>query len=66
MVSTILSIVLGILTCAIGLWKYFTGKEKKRQDALDEAGSMVTKGVKDEDISAITAGFDRIIRLRRK
>ena len=64
MVSTILSIVLGIITCAIGIWKYSRSKEKRRNEEIDKAEELIEKGIKDADISSLNSGFDRLRRLR--
>ena len=61
--SAVIGIVSSVLAIIIGLWKFFTGKDrakrKKRQEALDE----VREGVKKKDPTRITSGFDRLNRL---
>lgn len=62
--TTILGIIGGVLSIIIGLWKFFTGKERKRQSALDRGYEKIKEGIKNESVSDITAGFDDINRVR--
>jgi hypothetical protein len=55
---------LGIITCAIGIWKYSRSKEKRRNEEIDKAEELIEKGIKDADISSLNSGFDRLRRLR--
>jgi hypothetical protein len=64
MTGTILSIILAILTCAIGIWKYMRGKERKHEERIEDAKKLIEQGIEDADISAINRGFDRLRRMR--
>jgi hypothetical protein len=62
MANTILAIIASVLTIAIGLWRYFTGKEKEKQKKKQEAANDIKQGVEENDPSKITGGFDRLNR----
>jgi hypothetical protein len=64
MTGTILSIILAILTCAIGIWKYVRGKERKREERIEDAKKLIEQGIEDADISTVSRGFDRLRRVR--
>jgi hypothetical protein len=64
MTGTILSIILAILTCAIGIWKYVRGKERKREERIEDAKKLIEQGIEDADISVISRGIDRLRRMR--
>jgi hypothetical protein len=64
MTGTILSIILAILTCAIGIWKHVRGKERKREERIEDAKKLIEQGIEDADISAVSRGIDRLRRVR--
>lgn len=62
MTATILGIIASLLTIAIGLWKYFTGRERVKQKRKEDAGNEINQGIDNKDPSHITGGFDKLNR----
>ena len=62
MLAQILTIVISLLTIVIGLWRYFTGKEKAKQKRKEDAGNEVNQGIDEKDPSKITSGMDNLNR----
>jgi uncharacterized YccA/Bax inhibitor family protein len=60
MIATILTLIGTILSCVIGLWKYFGRKASETRANVTSAQSMVQEGLNENDISKITAGFARL------
>ena len=60
--SQILTIVASILAIAIGLWKYFTGKESEKQKRKEDASNEIKQGMDENDPSKITSGMDNLNR----
>lgn len=60
--SQVLTIIISVLSIAIGLWKHFTSKAREKQKRKDEAGNEIKQGMDKDDPSAITGGFDALNR----
>jgi len=52
------------LTAAIGIWRFFSSKNRKKRQAADKADQMLKEGIKEGDTSKITAAWDRIRRIK--
>ena len=59
---SIFSALSGLLLIIIGVWKYFSRKNRERRKNADEARKLTESGIKNNDASEISAGFDRINR----
>ncbi len=58
--TNIIGLALAICTIIIGLWKWYFGKKRKRAKDAEQAKKLLSKGVDEEDVSAITRAFDRL------
>ena len=61
---TWLAVVGASLQLMFLVFKKWFSLDKEQKEKLQEAQNEVTKGIKEGDISAITAGFDRANKLR--
>ena len=59
---SIFSALSGLFLIIIGLWKFFGRKNRERRKNADEARKLTESGIKNNDASEISAGFDRINR----
>lgn len=62
MTPQILAIISSIFAIIIGLWRFFSGKERIRKKLREEASKDIKQGVSENDPSKITGGFDRLNR----
>jgi type II secretory pathway pseudopilin PulG len=60
--SQVLIIISSLLAIVIGLWKYFTGKARKKQKRRVEAKNEIKQGMDENDPSKITSGLDNLNR----
>jgi type II secretory pathway pseudopilin PulG len=60
--SQILVIISSLLAIVIGLWKYFTGKARKKQKRKEDAANEIKQGMDENDPSKITGGLDNLNR----
>ena len=60
----ILAIVGMVLTCAIGIWKFVGRLKSQERKQAQKAKEILDEGIKNNDPSSITAGFDRMRRIK--
>ena len=58
-----LKVIGSVLLIIIGFWKFKMSKKKQKSDLADEAKKKIDEAKKNNDMSGITAGIDRINRL---
>lgn len=63
--TLVLGIVASLLTIAIGLWKFFWGRDAERKKKKEKAGNEIKDAIDSGDTSAITGGFDDLNRVRK-
>lgn len=65
MATQIISAVVLLLTCVVGLWKFFARRKSERRRLADEAMDKINKAASDGDESDLLDGFDGINRANR-
>jgi uncharacterized membrane protein (DUF106 family) len=66
MAGQMLTIVSSVLAMIIGLWKFFTGKERKRQKEIDEEQKKFKKAVKSGNRGPMLRSALKLRQLRKK
>lgn len=61
--STLLAIIGSALTLIIGLWKWFSDKDREVRAKIEEAAKEIERGIDEGDVSAINSGIQRLGRL---
>ena len=60
---TWLTVVGLVLSCVIGVWRFFKRIKSERRKVADEAKKQLKEGLDNSDTSRITSSFDRMRRL---
>jgi len=61
--ASLLTVIGSALALAIMILKLFTDKDKEEKKKIDDAGKLIGEGIRDGDVSKITAGFTRLRNL---
>lgn len=58
-----LVVIGGVLSCVIGLWKFFRGRQQYRKKVIDDAIQDLEKAHENKDSSSILDAWDKYKRL---
>ena len=64
MIIAICSALCAVISLIVGIWKYFSRKNRELRRMADAAAEEITVGLADNNPSLITAGLDRLARMR--
>jgi hypothetical protein len=63
--TSLLAVLGAALTLIIGVFKYFTDKEREVKEEKRKANELLEEGINEKDTSKITAAIARINGLRK-
>jgi len=55
-----LIVISGLLTCAIGIWRYFAGKRRFKKQQAEQAKKDLDNAIKNDSPSDFLDGFSRM------